>query len=380
MRGLQSLVHKTASQTRRLLSERRPLSTHRLLPLTCGALVLLTSWAVAGVGLWLVPVYWMVLALLLVAPERKRPPASLHKPHVPVVSPGSTQIPRERLQTTPGPHIETSTSEHVSRSMDQEEESTNSTQLPASRKPRRPRAKPRDLLKQADSAGGGSTVTWVRVGPSQFVRVELPAGSEQFTPDMSPPPSVPNNELPDDEQPVSVLPDPTTPTIECSTTSESIVSEFQVSNPEPTPADATDPQRLESEEPNPPAPTLCNDQNDLADNDRSKIESGEPQADSEPATVANCDRSDLPQAFEAFDAETRKGHAPRLVRGTPCDFGRSIQGRVLWSRSALQRGGRRRVGRANGRATTGSRKVRPAGNRGPGRRSTRWRAPRAPPS
>ncbi len=140
--------------------------------------VIATSLAVASVSVWLVPPYLALMAWLLFAPARPR------------VESGSLAAGREvgaRVAVEAGVGaIATSSRDATNRSgttdgaspsaeSDSEHVATETSDAdPASPRPRRGKGRGRGRSKANPPAPERMSVTWVRVGPGKFVRVETP--------------------------------------------------------------------------------------------------------------------------------------------------------------------------------------------------------------
>lgn len=134
-------------------------------------LVLLTTLAVGSISLWLVPPYWLVMAWLLTPPGGWRGTGSSDLA-------GSEPLP----ERAGGIDVDAPTTEG-SPSPTDEPPPPDADSIP-SVKPRRKRSgRTRSKKKaQSDAAEPNVAATWVRVGPNQFVRVEVPVEPTEESP------------------------------------------------------------------------------------------------------------------------------------------------------------------------------------------------------
>lgn len=147
----------------------------------------LTSWVVARVSVWLVPVYLIVMTLIFALPRAPRPEASERagggdeevsdRAQGPIAGPSGSDPPSEsqvRMLAEPsadGPPEASASGPDPS--------GPASSEAPISAKPRRGRGRTRKGAKaSAEQPSAAAPATWIRVGPGKFVR----AGSQDQVP------------------------------------------------------------------------------------------------------------------------------------------------------------------------------------------------------
>ena len=145
-------------------------------------LVLLTTVAVGSISLWLVPPYWLIMAWLLA------PPGGWRRP------PEPSAVPEADAPASALPEAEAPVPEEPS-----PPETPEKPAKPARRK--RSRAKKKA---QEETLAPNVEATWVRVGPNQFVRVEVPVEPE---PDPAPAESTAAEPADVDHDPPAAKPD-----------------------------------------------------------------------------------------------------------------------------------------------------------------------------
>jgi hypothetical protein len=123
-------------------------------------LVLLTTVAVGSISLWLVPPYWLIMAWLLAPPGGWRRSAGTAQVSESESDPEAAADPSMESQMPP-PDEPTPPDEPLKPAK------------PARRKRSRPKKKAQEELPPPSVEA-----TWVRVGPNQFVRVEVPVEPE----------------------------------------------------------------------------------------------------------------------------------------------------------------------------------------------------------
>ena len=143
------------------LSERRPWGL-----VAPTVLFVFTTFAVGSLSLWLVPPYWGFIAWLVVPAERLRRLRA--RPAAPEALAGSGPAPPE-----PEPSVQ-SAGNADSASIAPEEPKPRRKRKPKGEGTPRPRRKAR-VDAPTEAAATPVIATWVKVGPNQYVRVEVPA-------------------------------------------------------------------------------------------------------------------------------------------------------------------------------------------------------------
>jgi hypothetical protein len=149
------------------------------------ALTAVTSWVVARVSAWLVPVYMSAMVLIFAAPRTSRPKAAATVPEGPSTAPGAGDEPTPEGDAT-GPSAAPVLVEPTAGVDDV---------AAAPPKPRKRRAKGRRSTKAAAAAAAAGAadpaaaqVTWIRVGPGKFVRADVQDPEAEGPPPPASPP------------------------------------------------------------------------------------------------------------------------------------------------------------------------------------------------
>ncbi len=200
-------VHKPSGSAPRAAADGRRLPAV-LLGLGLATLMGLTTWAVASVSIWLVPAYLSLIILIFTAPGARRVKSPATKPTT-----GSPDADVALSGRRPGSDRadgmgETHPVSDPNSSLPADEGAESSASSPDSAgphnaKPRRSRARSRKAAKSAaELAPDSSPVTWIRVGPGQFVRADV------RTPE---PPQAPAEEVAPEAHSATEVPPPVTP-------------------------------------------------------------------------------------------------------------------------------------------------------------------------
>jgi hypothetical protein len=123
------------------------------------ALTAVTSWVVASISVWLVPVYMTAMVLIFAAPRATHPVAPAAASEAPAIEPVGGDEPTADADSgeAPGAAVESSAS-------DADEG------IP---KPRKRRGRRKRSAKLAEADAAFAEVKWVRVGPGKFVRADV---------------------------------------------------------------------------------------------------------------------------------------------------------------------------------------------------------------
>lgn len=147
----------------RSADENRPRSGNVPAVLGLVALTAVTSWVVARISVWLVPVYMSAMVLIFAAPRTNRPKAAARVPEELATEPneGAEPTSDDDSRGTPSVPVEPPTAVDAAA---------------ASPKPRKRRGKGKRSTKAAAAATEAdptaAQVTWIRVGPGKFVRAD----------------------------------------------------------------------------------------------------------------------------------------------------------------------------------------------------------------
>jgi len=149
------------------------------------ALTAVTSWVVARVSVWLVPIYMSAMVLIFATPRTNRPKAEATVPEGPATAPDAGDQPTPDRDAS-GP----------SAAPAEVEPAAGVEGVAAvSPKPRKRRAKGKRLTKAAAAAAAAAEadpsagqVTWIRVGPGKFVRADVQDPEAEGPPSPASPP------------------------------------------------------------------------------------------------------------------------------------------------------------------------------------------------
>ncbi len=202
-------VPKPSGSAPRTAADRRRLPAI-LLGMGLVTLMGLTTWAVASVSIWLVPAYLSLMILIFAAPGAGRAKSPATEPTAGSsdadVAPSGQEMGADRADEMGPTHPVTEPSPDI---LTGEAAESSTTRLdpagPAIARPKRSRARSRKAAKAtAEPAPDSSAVTWIRVGPGQFVRADASIqGPSQATADEIAPGAIPAT-----EEPPSVTPAP----------------------------------------------------------------------------------------------------------------------------------------------------------------------------
>ena len=172
-------------------------------------LVGLTTFAVAWVSVWWVPVYLALMALIFVTPEGRSRPEQVVKPGGESAGGVLTDLDHDLRvdRAEEGAHhhlaVESISGSIVGESITEMVGSDPDSTSSATAKPRRGRVRTRKAVKTAaEPVPDSVSVTWIRVGPGKFVRADAnsPAvdqiQTEEVTVEAQPESDAPGQELP----------------------------------------------------------------------------------------------------------------------------------------------------------------------------------------
>lgn len=196
------------------------------------ALTALTSWVVARISIWLVPVYMSAMALIFAAPRTTRPKVAASPSEGPATDPAEGDEPTAADDSQGPSSIAAESPTDVSDAPGE----------PAPR-PRKRRARARRSAKgaSAEAIAAAAQVTWVRVGPGKFVRADVQDPGAEGPPSTESVPDAtvgPDAGVEPDANGEEVHPDPRTP--EDETTAAQEAPEEPVSFELPTPVEVSE--------------------------------------------------------------------------------------------------------------------------------------------
>jgi len=146
----------------------------------------LTSWVIASVSTWLVPVYVTVMALIFVIPRAERPPGS-----GPLGDKGEPDLDKDKGSeasglTSPDPDPRDAVVQAASSSAEALASDTDWSG-PGAVKPKRARSRARKPpAKPGAESATAAAATWIRVGPGKFVRADSYSQSQDVLPSPEP--------------------------------------------------------------------------------------------------------------------------------------------------------------------------------------------------
>lgn len=146
----------------------------------------LTSWVVASVSTWLVPVYVTAMALIFVIPRAERPPGSgpLGDKGEPDLDKGQGSEASGLASPDPAPRDAVV---HAASSPDEASASDNDGSGTGTVKPKRVRSRARKPpAKPGAELATAAAATWIRVGPGKFVRADSDSKDQDVLPSPEP--------------------------------------------------------------------------------------------------------------------------------------------------------------------------------------------------